>query len=161
MQKKRFLELGCGSGLISIVASKKGASVVATDINPVAVEMLKKNCILNAANLEIIESDLFQHIPEQQFDIIAINPPYYKKTPVTNADHAWFCGENGEYFATLFADITGYMHSTTEILMVLFEGCDMQMIKDHAAKNNFVLHNVCYKQNLLEKTFIYKIEMVI
>ena len=40
---KSFLEPGCGSGLISIYAAKKGAIVTATDINPVAIEFLKKN----------------------------------------------------------------------------------------------------------------------
>src|SRR6476620_8158278 len=79
LQGKRFLEPGCGSGLISILAAKNGAMVTATDINPVAVEYLKKNSSQNKVDLEIIRSDLFNNIPEQQFDIIAINPPYYKK----------------------------------------------------------------------------------
>ena len=43
LQGKSFLEPGCGSGLISIYAARKGAMVTATDINPVAIEFLKKN----------------------------------------------------------------------------------------------------------------------
>src|SRR4029079_10565830 len=43
LQGKRFLELGCGSGLISIAAAKMGAMVTATDINPLATEYLKEN----------------------------------------------------------------------------------------------------------------------
>ena len=43
LQQKTFLELGAGSGLIAIYAAKKNAMVTATDINPVAVEYLKKN----------------------------------------------------------------------------------------------------------------------
>src|SRR4029078_3746499 len=43
IEKDRFrhrtvLELGAGSGLLSIYAARKGAMVTATDINPVAVE---------------------------------------------------------------------------------------------------------------------------
>src|SRR5438445_815740 len=41
--KKRFLELGCGSGLIAITAAGRGAVVTATDINPVAVAALEIN----------------------------------------------------------------------------------------------------------------------
>ena len=155
---KYFLELGCGSGLISIVAAKNGASVTATDINPVAIEFLKKNSRQNKVELEIIHSDLFQNIPKQHFDIIAINPPYYKKQPVTAKDHAWFCGENGEYFSALFKSLPEYIHIGTEILMVLTEDCDMEMINGFAANNGFILNGIYSRKNLLEKNFIFKIE---
>ena len=42
----RFLELGSGTGITAIYASKKGCEVVATDINPSATE----NIIENAKN---------------------------------------------------------------------------------------------------------------
>jgi release factor glutamine methyltransferase len=158
LQKKEFLELGCGSGLISLVAAEKAAAVTATDINPIAVEFLKKNSLRNNMQLKIFQSDLFDDIPEKQYDIIAINPPYYKKNAVTMRDHAWFCGEHGEYFSRLFASLHRYMHEKTETLMVLFDGCDMEMINNFAAANNFVLNCVQNKQNMLEKNSIYKIE---
>ncbi|MEO6539628.1 MAG: methyltransferase, partial [Ferruginibacter sp.] len=121
LPEKLFLELGCGSGLISMAAAKQGAMVTATEINPVAIDYLKKNVRHNKVKLEIIQSDLFTDVPKKKYDIIAINPPYYKKDPVTLQDHAWFCGENGEYFSALFNTIDGYIHSDTEILMVLFD----------------------------------------
>jgi release factor glutamine methyltransferase len=158
LQGKNFLEPGCGSGLISICAAKKGANVTATDINPIAIEFLKKNAAQNRVGLEIIQSDLFQNIPEQQFDIIAINPPYYKKQPQTTQDYAWFCGENGEYFSELFKGLNNYIHANSEVLMVLFDECDMEMIENMAAQNGFNLQCVHTRKNLLEKNFIFKIE---
>lgn len=160
LQNKSFLEPGCGSGLISIYAAKKGANVLATDINPVAVEFLQKNSRQNKAELKIIRSDLFKDIPEQLFDIIAINPPYYKKQPQTSQEYAWFCGENGEYFSGLFNQLANYMHLHSEVLMVLFEGCDMEMIENLASQNGFNLLCVYTRKNLLEKNFIYKIEKI-
>ncbi len=157
LQGKSFLEPGCGSGLISIYAAKHRANVTSTDINPVAIEFLKKNSQLNEVELTIIQSDLFQNIPQKQFDIIAINPPYYKKQPATIKDYAWFCGENGEYFSVLFKDLNNYIHAGSEVLMVLFEGCDIKMIEGLAGENGFDLNCVYTKQNLLEKNFIYKI----
>jgi release factor glutamine methyltransferase len=158
LQDKTFFEPGCGSGLISIFAAKKGAIVTASDINPVAVEFLKENSLLNNVDLNIIHSDLFQKISKQLFDFIAINPPYYKKQPVTELDYAWSCGENGEYFAALFKGLNDYMHTDTVAIMVLFDGCDMEMIEQFAAQNNFGLQCVQTQKNLLEKNFIYRIE---
>lgn len=158
LDNKKFLELGCGSGLIAIAAAKRGAMVTATDINLIAVESLKTNSAKNNVTLSIMESDLFLQLPQQQFDIIAINPPYYKKQPITAADHAWYCGENGEYFSALFSGLGDYMHETTTVLMVLFDGCDLHMIKTYAAENNFTLEVVHRKRNLLEENFIYQIK---
>jgi release factor glutamine methyltransferase len=160
LNKKEFMELGCGSGLISMVAAEKGATVTATDINPVAVEFVRKNCLQNKLSLKILQSDLFDDIPEKKYDIIAINPPYYKKDPLTAKDHAWFCGAKGEYFERLFASLDSYIHADTETLMVLFDGCDMKMINRFATANNFILQCVQSKQNMLEKNFIYKIEKI-
>jgi release factor glutamine methyltransferase len=158
LKEKTFLELGAGSGLIAISAAKKGADVTATDINPIAVQYLKKNCGANNVCMNIIHSDLFQNISVQYFDFIAINPPYYKKQPHSYKDYSWYCGENGEYFQGLFYSIADYMHSDSVVLMILSEGCDVEMIQAIAGKNRFHLHLVCSKQNLLEKNFIFQIK---
>lgn len=158
LQSKSLLELGAGSGLIAMQAAKQGAVVTATDINPIAVKYLHSNSAQNNVTLEIIRCDLFTAIPNQSFDIIAINPPYYKKQPVTLQDHAWFCGENGEYFSGLFKQLADYIHDKTEIIMVLCDGCDIKMIETLASGNGFKLQLMLTKQNLLEKNFIYKIE---
>jgi release factor glutamine methyltransferase len=158
LQGKKFLEPGAGNGLISVYAAKQRAKVTATDINPVAIEYLKINSLENDVQVNIIQSDLFENIPVQQFDIIAINPPYYKKNPQTLLDHAWYCGENGEFFFQLFAHLSRYIHNRSEVLMVLCDGCDIGMIKHAGNKNGITLNCVDTKQTLIEKNFIYKIE---
>jgi release factor glutamine methyltransferase len=158
LKNKTVLEPGCGSGLISLYAAKKGAAVTATDINPVAIEFIRKNSDQNGVSLTVIQSDLFKNIPGERFDIIAINPPYYKRKPVTAKDYAWFCGENGEYFEALFKGLTNYIHNSSEVYMVLFEGCDKEMIKNHASAKGFTLILLQTHKNFLEKNFIYKIE---
>src|SRR6476620_2111727 len=87
LAKKNFLELGAGSGLIAIYAARRGAQVTASDINYVAVNALKKNKFLNKVEMDVIESDLFQQISKQEFDVIAINPPYYKKEPASEKEY--------------------------------------------------------------------------
>lgn len=39
------LEIGCGSGIVSLHCAKAGATVTAGDINPVAVELTKRNAL--------------------------------------------------------------------------------------------------------------------
>lgn len=158
LQNKKFLEPGAGSGLISIYAARKGAIVTATDINPVAVECLKENSAENNVQIDILRSDLFDEIPPRLFDIIVINPPYYKKDPGSYSDYAWNCGSNGEYFEKLFSQLRTYTHAETKMLMVLCDGCDLEMIKEMARENGYYMQLVFSKKNMIEKNFIYSIE---
>jgi release factor glutamine methyltransferase len=158
LRGKNFLELGAGNGLISIYAAKQDSKVTASDINPVAIEFLKINSEENNVQLNIVHSDLFENISVQEFDIVAINPPYYKKDPQTLLDHAWYCGENGEFFFDLFRQLPKYIRKNSDMIMVLCDGCDMGMIEEAASQNGFKLSCVLIKQSLIEKNFIYKIE---
>jgi len=158
LKGKKLLEPGAGSGLLAIYAAKQGALVTATDINPLAVEYLHYNSAQNEAKINIIESDLFDHIPAQTFDVILINPPYYKKEARSYADYAWNCGEHGEYFQKLFTQLTDYIHNDTKIFMVLCDGCDIEMVKSIAGKNRFAMDTIFARQNALEKNFIYSIQ---
>jgi release factor glutamine methyltransferase len=160
LKGKTFLEPGCGSGLISFLAAKKGATVTASDINAVAIEYIRKNVQYNGIDINVIYSDLFHNIPPQAFDYIAINPPYYKKQPVAPRDYAWCCGENGEYFDGLFSQLANYIHPTSEIIMVAYEGCDMEMIENLAVRYGFELVKVETHKNWLETNFIFRIELI-
>lgn len=158
LQNRTLLELGAGSGLIAMYASRQGAVVTATDINPVAIEYLHRNKHRNQVVLRIIHSDLFTNIPLEAFDIIAINPPYYKKDPHTPGDYAWYCGKKGEYFENLFTALGNYMHEGSLVLMTLCDGCDLEMIRAMAIEKGFTLLCIQERRNLLEKNFIFKIE---
>ena len=158
LNQKSFLELGAGSGLLSIYAAKKGANVVATDINPVAIECIEANAEENHVEVKTIESDLFDNIPRFNFDFILINPPYYKKKPSSFSDYAWYCGENGEYFQKLFKELSDYIHESSNVLMVLCNGCDLQMIKNIGVENSFNMHCVCRRETIIETNYIFKIQ---
>ena len=47
IQGKRILELGCGIGLASLVLQRRGGSVVASDVHPLAESFLAYNAALN------------------------------------------------------------------------------------------------------------------
>jgi release factor glutamine methyltransferase len=158
LQDKAFLELGAGSGLIAFFAAKKGAIVTASDINPIAVEYLQRNRALNNnLPVEIILSDLFTNIPPQAYDVIAVNPPYFKKNPQSPKDYAWYCGEQGEYFDRFFKYIGHYLHSHSRVLMILSTVCNLDMIHTFAEKHGWSLNIVHTHTNWLEQMLLYEL----
>lgn len=73
-QGKRVLDMGCGTAILGILASKLGAeSVLGIDIEEWAVENAKENIALNGVkNMEVTHGDSTS-IPEQPFDVIFAN----------------------------------------------------------------------------------------
>lgn len=157
LRQRSFLELGAGSGLISLFAARRGAEVMACDISQTAVENVMQNQQRNRLSFPVIYSDLFSHIPPRQFDIIAINPPYYKKDPVSEADHAWYCGENSEYFTKLFSSLRSFLHPQSKVVMVLSDVCDIPFIASLAQQQGFVMQQMSRHRLWLETNFIFYI----
>lgn len=159
LKGKTFLELGCGCGIISILAAQKGAFVTATDINQIALNALEENAKENQVNIEIIESDLFQKIQNRTFDFVVINPPYYPRKPMSVAENAWFCGENFEYFESLFSQLPIYLTKENSTYMILSEDCELEKIKAIAFQNKITFHVEQVTKVLGEVNLIYKLEL--
>ena len=158
LKGKTFLELGAGSALISFCVSKRGALVTASDISTTVIQNIEVNQKINHQLFEIIQSDLFANFSKRIFDIVVINPPYYKREPQSEEDYAWYCGENSEYFIRLFSELKDFITTESIVLMVLSEDCAVDEIKQIAYRNNFVLKNVKRKRIWLEENFIFEIK---
>ena len=157
LNDKNVLELGAGSGLISVYCSKNKAIVTASDINPTAVENINENAKLNSVNIKVVESDLFYRIEMRKFDYIIINPPYFPKNPNNEEEFAWFCGSDFQYFRKLFDQIGNYVNNDSKIIMVLSEDCEIEIIKKIGEQSLFVLTK-CYEQKILgEMNYIFEI----
>lgn len=157
LESKTFLELGCGSGIISLLTSKKGAKVTASDINQTALDFLVVNAEKNNLKLKTVYSDLFQNIESHSFDYIIINPPYYPKAAKNVKEQSWFCGENFEYFEKLFGELPSYLSTETNCFMILSQDCDIEKIKAIAVKNAMAFELVMEKNNLAETNYIFRI----
>ena len=76
----RILDLGTGSGCIAIAAQYAfpEAEVSASDVSADALEVAAMNLEQHdlADHLRLYQSDLFDAIPAQKFDVILSNPPY-------------------------------------------------------------------------------------
>ena len=157
LNSKTVLELGAGSGLISVYCVMQNAKVTATDINQTAIKNIIKNSELNNVKLEVIESDLFDKIEIRKFDYVLINPPYFPKNPNNDEEFAWFCGNDFQYFRKLFAQIGNYINSDSKIIMVLSEDCDIEMINKIGKQSAFIFTKN-YEQKIWgEMNYIFEI----
>ncbi len=73
----KVIDIGCGSGILSIVAKELGADkVIAIDLDPVAVEVAKTNFAHNnmAGKINIRQGNLTEVLsPDEQADIVVAN----------------------------------------------------------------------------------------
>jgi release factor glutamine methyltransferase len=160
LESKTFLELGAGTGLISVWAANKGANVTASDISKKAVSNIARNEGINHCVIQKFNSDLFDSIPLQTFDFIVINPPYYKKRALSESDYAWAAGENLEYFEKLFSQIKSFMADATQVFMILINDCELEAIESMALKNQLKIKNVFSKESYLETAVVYQLVSV-
>ena len=74
-----LLDLGCGTGVVSVFAAQQAGRVVAADINPVAVRCARINALLNGveSKVEVREGDLWTPLANEHFDVVVFNPPYF------------------------------------------------------------------------------------
>ncbi|MBC8757574.1 methyltransferase [Kordia sp. YSTF-M3] len=153
---KSFLELGCGSGIISLFAASKGANVTASDINQIAIDELKEAAAKNEIDVNVVYSDLFDDLTDHTFEYIIINPPYYPKAPQNDKERAWFCGEDFEYFKKLFAQLPTHIAPNT--WMILSEDCEIEHIKQLASENGLSFELILQKSVVKEKNYIFSIQ---
>lgn len=159
LKNKNILELGAGSGMISVFCAKNFAEVTASDISKTAVENIIANAKLNNCNITAIHSDLFDSIPNKNFDFIIINPPYFPKDASTESELAWFCGGDFQYFEKLFKQLPDYLFPETIVLMVLSEDCSIKTIEAIAKKNNIEIKLKDRRKFFGEENFIFQLHL--
>ena len=101
------LEIGTGSGIVAMYASRLSHNITVTDINFDACELARKNFMANnIEGVEILFGNLFEVVKNRKFDIILFNTPYL---PTENDDviednlnYAFDGGLNGRKVIDLF-----------------------------------------------------------
>lgn len=118
LQGKRVLDCGCGTGILSIVASKRGASkVVGYDIDEWSVANTLHNAELNRVyNVDVLHGDIhvLSHI-NGLFDVIVANI-------------------NRNVLLADMADMKDVMHAGALLVLSGFYNSDSMMIAERAGK---------------------------
>ena len=87
LKSPHILELGIGSGCISIaiLTKNKNARAVGVDLSKLALKQANENANIHKVNnqIDLLNSNWFKQIKNQQkFDIIISNPPYIKTSDI-------------------------------------------------------------------------------
>jgi len=73
----RALDVGTGCGGQALLLARHAERVVATDVNPRALEVAAFNAALNGIdNVELRRGSLFEPVVGEEFDLVVANPPF-------------------------------------------------------------------------------------
>lgn len=141
---EKVLEIGCGSGIVSIHCAKNGAIVTAVDINPEAVKCTSENANRNSVDIDCRESDCFSNV-KWKFDTIVFNLPYLPVQEEGLLEKAWSGGEYGvEPLPRLLPELKEHLSDDGRFIIVvstltdekklneLLKGCNHRILKEQS-----------------------------
>jgi len=162
LEGKSILDMGAGSGVVSVFAASKGAVCTAVDVNPVAVKCINENIIQNnfTKKISAIESDLFEskQLEDKRFDIIFFNPPYYKGNPHNNFERAFKGGPNLEVINRFLENAGNFLATGVSLCMLVSSDMDLDDFYSRL-KNTGYSYNILHTNKKFFETF-YIIEAV-
>jgi len=118
----KILDMGCGCGVLGIVASKiLRKTVVCCDVNTSAINASLFNANLNHARIRAIESDLFSRLKNETFDLILFNPPYLPPAKedmlVEESERAAWCG-GGKLISRFLSEARNHLTENGRIYLL-------------------------------------------
>ncbi|MGA9119991.1 MAG: HemK2/MTQ2 family protein methyltransferase [Bacteroidota bacterium] len=131
LEGREILEIGSGSGILSLIAARKGAVVTAVDINPHAVQCTRRNAESNGLQnrISVVESDLFKQIGEgTRFDYIIWSPPFYPREAASDESFAWNAGPGYSAISRFAKSAGGFLRENGCILFLLSSEIEIPVI---------------------------------
>jgi release factor glutamine methyltransferase len=165
----RLLEIGTGSGAISIALAKElpTAKVVATDVSPKALAVAEENALQSGVRerIQFMQGDLFCPVRKgEAFDLIVTNPPYIPRREFPSLmpevrDYeprvALDGGEDGlDFFRRALPAVGEYLHPGSWFLAEMGSGQDQEILA--IAEKNPELHSFGFAKDLSGINRVFK-----
>ena len=83
---KNILDIGTGSGLVALMlAQRSEANVIGIELDEDAANQAETNAQASpfSTRIKIIQSDIAQYFPEEKFDLIVSNPPFFNEALIS------------------------------------------------------------------------------
>ena len=138
---KRVLDMGTGSGILALAAARKGASVLAVDINPAAVSTTGMNARGNGLSklISVLKSDLFDGVASQTFDLILWNPPFYPRVPGTIERAAWDAGEGYRTIDRFAREVQAHLRLGGTCMVIFSSDMDIPLLAEMFEREGFTM----------------------
>ena len=164
VKDKRVLEIGAGSGLLSLCALQAGASyVVATDVNPNAVANARYNVRelgaedrFEVRQVSKSQRGAFAVIPEDEtFDVIISNPPWVDRKPGKIEEYALY-DESFLLMRTLFDGLPQHLNPGGKALLAYGSVSGIRMLHKLSAQKGYEIRVIGDGRNLddLDEEFL-------
>jgi release factor glutamine methyltransferase len=163
---KRILDIGTGSGCISIALKKENPAwlIDAVDISEKALKIAKFNAKKNQVEIRFFQSNFFSKV-EDKYDIIISNPPYisekeFEKLPSEISEYepkvALISGEKGiDSYQIILRNAPSFLNNNGVLLLEI--GAEQaKIIKKLAKKNGFTEMHVKKDLNGFDRLIIMK-----
>lgn len=157
--QETFLEIGCGSGIVSIVLAKRALSGVGVDINDLAVANSKLNAERhNITNVIFYCSNVFDAV-DGVHDVIVCNPPYTKHDASDNIDRM-FWDPDDEMKRRFFKEVGTYLKENGRIYFgwANFADIDVNLPFQLAEENGYECKNIYKKPHPRNEFYFYVLE---
>lgn len=162
---KNVLDIGCGSGIISITLALEmpKSNVLGVDISKLALDVSNRNKeILKARNCEFKESNLYSSVKGKKFDLIVSNPPYINKEDMKLLDErvkkepelALYGGEDGlEFYRAIIEKSHEHLNENGYIAFEI--GYDQgESLKEFLSNNDYIDINLIKDYNEFDRCVI-------
>lgn len=161
LEEDYVLDLGTGSGIGAVFAAKYSKHVVATDINPFAVECARANAALNNSSnrIDVRLGSMFEPVTNEKFDLILYTPPFYMGKPRNWHERAFRGGEDENHVCHIFfRDVSKYLKPNGRVRMLWSTIADYSDMEKELKENNLLITNIDEKDITTEVLLIYEIK---
>lgn len=137
LKGKSVLDVGSGSGILSIYCAKRGADVTAADIDEKAVKNTMENVEKNDVGLKVMQSDLFENV-KGRFDLIVGNLPI--------SEFSWFMKSSPlETMKKFLINSRNHIKKEGKVIFTWLTRSTLFELKDFLAKEKFNYRQITKK----------------
>ncbi len=169
-QTKNILDIGTGTGLLSLMCAQKSNSdtfIDAIEIDADAYTQAKEN-VENSTwkdRINVVHANFFQHIFGTKYDLIICNPPYYKKQKSTTYIKDRLARHNDDFDFNIFLKKCWTISKADTQLYVIFPYYRTQeILKTIELDGNWECNTIIHIYNKIDSTpirsvFILSLEL--